>query len=337
MVRVSFLVAIFTAFLVSAISGFVVIPWLRKLKYGQTINEIGPTWHQTKQGTPTMGGVMFVIGTLAGVIGGYCLLFNSDEVFMELMYQNQTTSLLISVITAMAFGLIGFVDDYIKVVKKRNLGLTEKQKLVLQFGVTIAFLVAQHLIGHLATTVVIPFVGTVDLGIVYYPIVFAGILFMVNAVNLTDGIDGLCSSVTFIVSLGFLVISAAYGYYANSMFACALAGGLAGFLVWNFYPAKVFMGDTGSMFLGGAVVAMAWAVRRPEVLVIIGIIYTVEALSVVIQVIYFKLTHGKRIFKMSPIHHHYEMSGWSEVKIVWSFSAIAAIFGILAYAYMYAC
>jgi len=254
---------------------------------------------------------------------------------MELMYQNQTISLLISVITAMAFGLIGFVDDYIKVVKKRNLGLTEKQKLALQFGVTIAFLVAQHLIGCLSTTVTVPFAGTIDLGIVYYPIVFAGIIFMVNAVNLTDGIDGLCSSVTFVVAMGFLVISASYGYYSNSMLACALAGGLAGFLVWNFYPAKVFMGDTGSMFLGGAVVAMAWAVRRPEVLVLIGIIYTIEALSVVIQVIYFKATHGKRLFKMSPIHHHFEMSGWSEVKIVWSFTAVAVIFAALAYAYMY--
>lgn len=337
MVRVSFLIAIFTAFLVAAISGFVVIPWLRKLKYGQTINEIGPTWHQTKQGTPTMGGIMFVIGTLAGIIGGYGMLLNSDEVFMELMYQNQTISLFISVITAVAFGIIGFVDDYIKVVKKRNLGLTEKQKLIMQFSVTIAFLVAQHMIGHLSTIVVIPFVGAVDFGIIYYPLVFAGITFMVNAVNLTDGIDGLCSSVTFIVALGFLIISASYGYYSNAMFACALAGGLAGFLVWNFYPAKVFMGDTGSMFLGGAVIAMAWAIKRPEVLVFIGIIYTVEALSVVIQRIYFKLTHGKRIFKMSPIHHHYEMSGWSEVKIVWSFSAISAVFGIIAYVYMRFC
>ena len=337
MVRVSFLVATFAAFLITAMSGYVFIPWLRKLKYGQTINEIGPTWHQSKQGTPTMGGLMFFVGTLVGVISGYSLLLNSEPTLMQETYQNQSISLLISVITALAFGFIGFVDDYIKVVKKRNLGLTEKQKLVLQFAVTAAFLAAQYMIGHIHTSVVIPWVGSVDLGYFYYPIVFAGITFMVNAVNLTDGIDGLCSSVTFIVALGFFMISASYGYYANSIFACALAGALAGFLVWNFYPAKVFMGDTGSMFLGGSVVAMAWAVNRPEVLVLIGIIYTIEALSVVIQVTYFKLTHGKRIFKMSPIHHHYEMSGWSEVKIVCVFSMVAIIFSGLAYLYMYMC
>ena len=337
MVRMSFLVATFAAFLITAMSGYVVIPWLRKLKYGQTINEIGPTWHQTKQGTPTMGGLMFFIGTLVGVIAGYSLLLNSEPTFMEETYNNQSFSLLISVLTALAFGAIGFLDDYIKVVKKRNLGLTEKQKLVLQFSVTIAFLVAQYLIGHINTAITIPVIGQFDLGYFYYPIVFAGITFMVNAVNLTDGIDGLCSSVTFVVALGFFMISASYGYYANSVFACALAGSLAGFLIWNFYPAKVFMGDTGSMFLGGSVIAMAWAVNRPEVLVLIGIIYTIEALSVVIQRIYFKLTHGKRIFKMSPIHHHYEMSGWSEVKIVCVFSAIAVVFTALAYLYMYKC
>ena len=337
MVRVSFLVATFAAFLITAMSGYVFIPWLRKLKYGQTINEIGPTWHQSKQGTPTMGGLMFFVGTLVGVIAGYSLLLNSEPTLMQETYQNQSISLLISVITALAFGFIGFVDDYIKVVKKRNLGLTEKQKLVLQFAVTVAFLLAQYMIGHINTAITIPWIGVVDLGYFYYPIVFAGITFMVNAVNLTDGIDGLCSSVTFIVALGFFMISASYGYYANSIFACALAGALAGFLVWNFYPAKVFMGDTGSMFLGGSVVAMAWAVNRPEVLVLIGIIYTIEALSVVIQVTYFKLTHGKRIFKMSPIHHHYEMSGWSEVKIVCVFSAVAIIFSGLAYLYMYMC
>lgn len=337
MVRISFLVTIFTAFLVTAVSGYIVIPWLRKLKYGQTINEIGPTWHQSKQGTPTMGGIMFVIGTLAGIVGGYGLLLNSESVFMEVMYQNQTISLLISVLAAMAYGAIGFVDDYIKVVKKRNLGLTEKQKLVLQFAVTAVFLLSQHAIGHLSTIVTIPFIGAVDFGIVYYPIVFAGIVFLVNAVNLTDGIDGLCSSVTFVVALTFLMVSAIYGYYSNAIFACALAGGLAGFLMWNFYPAKVFMGDTGSMFLGGAVVAMAWAVKRPEVLVFAGFIYIVEALSVVIQVIYFKATKGKRLFKMSPIHHHYEMSGWTEVKIVCSFTAITAVCGVISFIYMYFC
>ena len=227
MVRISFLVATFSAFLITAISGYVIIPWLRKLKYGQTINEIGPTWHQTKQGTPTMGGIMFVIGILVGVIAGYSLLLNSEKTLMDEMYRTQNISLLISMLTSLAFGAIGFVDDYIKVVKKRNLGLTEKQKLVLQFFVTAAFLAAQYLIGHISTNVNIPIIGHIELGIVYYPIVFAGIIFMVNAVNLTDGIDGLCSSVTFIVALSFFIISMSYGYYSNSIFACSLAGAVA--------------------------------------------------------------------------------------------------------------
>lgn len=335
MVRVSFLIATFSAFLITAISGYIFIPWLRKLKYGQTINEIGPTWHQTKQGTPTMGGIMFFVGTLLGVIGGYSFFVANSDSLMGEIINNQSISLVISMTTALAFGLIGFVDDYIKVVKKRNLGLTEKQKLVLQFIITTGFLLAQYYIGHLHTYVDIPFAGRFDLGFLYYPIVFIGITFMVNAVNLTDGIDGLCSSVTFVVALTFLMISASYGFYANSIFASSLAGALGGFLVWNFYPAKVFMGDTGSMFLGGSVVAMAWAINCPEILVLVGIVYTCEALSVVIQVTYFKLTHGKRIFKMSPIHHHYEMSGWSEIKIVTVFSFVAVIFGLLSYLYMY--
>ncbi len=335
MIRISFLIATFSAFLITAISGYVFVPWLRKLKYGQTINEIGPTWHQTKQGTPTMGGIMFFIGTLLGVIGGYSFFVANADTLMGEIINNQSISLIISMTTAFAFGLIGFVDDYIKVVKKRNLGLTEKQKLVLQFIVTIGFLLAQYSIGHLHTYVDIPFAGRFDLGFWYYPIVFIGITFMVNAVNLTDGIDGLCSSVTFVVALTFLMISASYGFYANSIFASSLAGALGGFLVWNFYPAKVFMGDTGSMFLGGSVVAMAWAINCPEILVLVGIVYTCEAMSVVIQVTYFKLTHGKRIFKMSPIHHHYEMSGWSEIKIVAVFSLVAVIFGFLSYLYMY--
>lgn len=335
MIQISFLVATFSAFFITAVSGFAVIPWLRKVKYGQTINEIGPTWHKSKQGTPTMGGIMFYIGVLAGVIGGYSLLISSAEGALGGYSDVQSKSLYITVLTSLAFGLIGFVDDYIKVVKKRNLGLTEKQKLVLQFLVTAAFLVSQYSIGHISTLISVPFIGNFELGYFYYPLVFLGIIFMVNAVNLTDGIDGLCSSVTFVVALTFIIVSSSYGYYSNSIYACALAGALGGFLIWNFYPAKVFMGDTGSMFLGGSVVAMAWAVDRPEILLFAGIIYTCEALSVVIQVSYFKITKGKRIFKMSPIHHHFEMSGWSEIKIVWVFSAVAAVFGLISFYYMF--
>ncbi|MEG1048976.1 MAG: phospho-N-acetylmuramoyl-pentapeptide-transferase, partial [Oscillospiraceae bacterium] len=277
MIRVSFLIAAFTAFAITAVSGYAIIPGLKKLKYGQTINEIGPSWHKTKQGTPTMGGIMFIIGTLVGVICGYSLIIKDAQELMGPLYKSQNLSLLISVLTALGFGLIGFVDDYIKVVKKRNLGLNEKQKIAGQIVVTTLFLIGQTMIGHVSTLINIPILGQFQIDNLYYPLVFMGLIFMVNAVNLTDGIDGLCSSVTFIVALGFMVISAAYGYYTNAMFAVSLAGALGGFLVWNFFPARVFMGDTGSMFLGGAVVAMAWAINRPEILVLIGIVYTCEA------------------------------------------------------------
>lgn len=329
MIRISFLITGILAFSITALSGFVLIPWLKKVKFGQTIKEIGPTWHQAKQGTPTMGGLMFYLGSILGICGGFYLLLSELKRFDG---QLQIISLSISMLTALGFGIIGFIDDYIKVVKKRNLGLKARYKIVGQIFITAAFLYGQNYIGHISTYIQIPFTNIgFDLGLLYYPIVFMGIIFMVNAVNLTDGIDGLCSSVTFVVALGFMVISAAYGYHTNALFAVGIAGACAGFLAWNFYPAKVFMGDTGSMFLGGAVVAMAWAINRPEIIVFLGIIYICEAMSVVIQVSYFKITHGKRIFKMSPIHHHFEMSGWSEVKIVSVFTAIQAIFAVIAY------
>ena len=335
MIRLSFVIAATVAFLVTALSGYAIIPWLKRLKYGQTINEVGPTWHNSKQGTPTMGGLMFAFGMLAGITAAVIPLMESIKELIDPLYSTQNLSLIFSMLACFGYGAIGFVDDYIKVVKKRNLGLKARYKIFGQIFVTALFLVAQNYIGHISTLVNIPMFGWVELGYLYYPIVFIGIIFMVNAVNLTDGIDGLCASVTFVVALGFMVISAAYGFYTNALFSISLAGACCGFLVWNFFPAKVFMGDTGSMFLGGAVVAMAWAVNRPEILVLIGIIYTCEALSVVIQMTYFKITHGKRIFKMSPIHHHFEMSGWSEVKIVWIFSTIAAVFAVLSFIYMY--
>ncbi len=332
MIRLSFLITGISAFAITAISGFALIPWLRKLKFGQTIKEIGPTWHREKQGTPTMGGLMFWVGSVAAVAIGLALVMPELQREYDILYSNQMFSLIISMIAAFGFGIIGFVDDYIKVVKKRNLGLKARWKIAGQIIITAAFLAGQYYIGHINTYVTIPFTTIgLELGMFYYPIVFLGIIFMVNAVNLTDGIDGLCSSVTFITSLGFMLISAAYGYYTNALFAVAIAGGCAGFLVWNFYPAKVFMGDTGSMFLGGCIVAMTWAVNRPEIILFMGLIYTCEALSVVIQVRYFKATHGKRIFKMSPIHHHYEMSGWSEVKIVCVFTFVQLLFTVAGY------
>ena len=314
------------AFGVAALLGFVLIPMLKKLKFGQTIREDGPTWHKGKQGTPTMGGIMFIAGILAAVVVGYILLrvgsvgerFNISDI-----------RLWAGLFIAFAFGFVGFVDDYIKVVKKRNLGLKPKQKLVMQFLIAIAYLACIYLAGDHSTIIPIPFIGQLDLGLFYYPLMVLLIVGAVNAVNLTDGIDGLASSVTFVVGLAFVLICSILGLTNMGLMAVALAAGCLGFLVWNFHPAKVFMGDTGSMFLGGAVVALAFGVGNPIILAFVGIIYLVEAGSVVLQVISFKTT-GKRIFKMSPIHHHFEMSGWKENKIVFVFSLVTLLFSALA-------
>lgn len=330
MFRLSYLIAALIAFAVTAVSGFLIIPWLRKLKFGQTIYELAPKQHQSKQGTPTMGGFMIILGALAGICAGYSLMAPSLKNETGLMFTNQTLSLCVCAGFALVYGAIGYADDHIKVIKKQNLGLTWKMKIVLQVLRTARFLACERYLGHLSTVIELPIFGAIDLGIAYYVISFFGIIFMVNAVNLTDGIDGLCSSVTFVYCLGFMIISAAYGFYANALFSSCVAGACVGFLVWNFNPAKVFMGDTGSMFLGGCVVAMAYSQNRPEVILLSGLVFTCEAMSVLIQMSYFKLTHGKRLFKMTPIHHSFELSGWSEVKIVIAFTAVEVICTALA-------
>ncbi len=335
MAKYAFFFAALTALAVTVVSGCFIIPWLKKLKFGQTIKEIGPTWHAGKSGTPNMGGLTFYLGSLAGVCVGYAALVTSTPQLFSGTGASQPARLYIAVLTAFAFGSVGFLDDYIKDVKKRNLGLMARYKIIAQVAITAAFLSSLHLCGALTTYVSLPFVGTVDFGWTYYPIAFLLIVGMVNAVNLTDGIDGLASSVTFLAMLGFLFIASLLGQTTVALFAAAIAGGCAGFLFWNFYPAKTFMGDTGSMFLGGAVVAAAFCMGRPELLLFNGIIYLCEAGSVMLQVSYFKLTHGKRIFKMSPIHHHFEMCGWSEVKIVSAFSFITLMFVLLGCMYVY--
>lgn len=335
MERYALIAAAFGSLLITAISGFFLVPALRRLHFGQTIKEIGPTWHEGKNGTPTMGGLMFYLGVLFGCIFGYILLVISAPAVLQGAVSRQNVTLFVCILTAIAFGLVGFVDDYIKVVKKRNLGLSASAKIVAQILITGAFLIALYINGALNTFVTLPIFGVVDFGYFYYPISFLLIVGMVNAVNLTDGIDGLASSVTFISMLGFMFIASLLGKTTVALFAGAVAGGCAGFLTWNFYPAKVFMGDTGSMFLGGAVVAAAYAIGRPELLLFFGLIYLIEAFSVMLQVTYFKITHGKRIFKMSPIHHHFEMSGWSEIKIVGVFSLLAFAFVVMGCLFVY--
>ena len=321
------------AFGITALTGLWMIPILRRLKYGQTILDIGPKWHMKKQGIPTMGGLMFVIGITAAILAGLFVLPVDSAVSATfpthgvILYSREAPGVILGLVMALAYGMVGFVDDYIKVVKKRNLGLNAKQKMVIQFFIAILYMSGLWLGGNRSTIVFVPFSGQFEMGILYYPLAILGIVYLVNVVNLTDGIDGLCSSVTFIAALGFLGIATYLTAQGMAMFAAALAGGCLGFLIWNFYPAKVFMGDTGSLFLGGLVVALAFGLGIPIFLLFLGIIYIIEGLSVMLQMGWFKITkrrygEGRRIFKMSPIHHHYEMKGWSEGKIVTVFSLI---------------
>ncbi len=326
------IIAAVIAFAICAASGKIVIPFLHKLKFGQTILDIGPKWHEKKQGTPTMGGIMIAFGFLSGIAVAitFALIF-STGLSKELKSSAYVTRLIAGVALSVGMGLIGFFDDYIKVVKKRNLGLTAKQKTFMQLLVSAAYLATLYLAG--ATTTWLPFVGEIDVcsgfGIIYWPIALMFIYGFTNAVNLTDGIDGLASSVTLVVSCGFMIAAGILTNYLHNTLAAALAGACMGFLIWNSHPAKVFMGDTGSMFLGGAVVALSFGIGKPILLIIAGFVYLGEALSVMLQVASFKLT-GKRIFKMSPIHHHFEMSGWNENKIVNVFSLVTLLCCVVA-------
>ena len=310
------------AFGVAAVLGWFVVPMLRALKAGQSIKEIGPKWHMSKQGTPTMGGIIF-IGGMAASMALFCwrdLLAGDPAPLFVLVF-------------ALVFGVIGFVDDYAKIRKRENTGLTAGWKFLLQLAAAIAFLALLRSQGMLSANLYIPFINT------YLPLpwpvymAFAAFIIVgcVNAVNITDGLDGLAAGVTLPVAVFFAVMAAWWGKDSVGVTAAALAGGLLGFLLYNFHPAKVFMGDTGSLFLGGAVCALAFALDAPLVLAPVGIIYIIETASDIIQVGYFKLTHGKRIFRMAPLHHHLEMGGWSEVRIVLTFVGITVVFCLLAF------
>lgn len=325
--NVSIIVAAVTSFIITTMLGMILIPMLRRLKFGQTIREDGPKWHAKKQGTPTMGGIMFMVGISIATILGYASLAVSNKAALD---KQQTIMFFAGLIMALAFGLIGFLDDYIKVVKKQNLGLRAMQKIILQIIVTAAYLTVIYIFCKDATLVNIPFIGNVNFGLLYYPIMGILIIGIVNSTNLTDGIDGLCTSVTFVVSIFFLIASAYLRLMGMNIMAAALAAGCIGFLVYNAYPAKVFMGDTGSFYLGGVVVSLAFMMDMEFILFFVGFIYCCESLSVILQIISVKLT-GKRIFKMSPIHHHFEMVGMKENKIVAMFSGITLLMCIIAF------
>lgn len=332
MTNIIIVAAAVVSFLITWGLGFWFIPYLRKLKYGQTILEIGPRWHKSKEGTPTMGGVMFIVGTLTAVIAGLAvsLITGDNEISSELTSNNgsnlKTAYVISGLMLAVMSAAVGFLDDYIKIVKKRNLGLTAKQKTLMQMVISAAYLASLAISGM--ETTYIPFIGDVSVtsgfGVIFWPVSLIFIYGFTNSVNLTDGIDGLCSLSTTVVAAFYILMFSCTPVVFNSymLIAAAAAGGCLGFFVWNMHPAKVFMGDTGSMFLGGIVVAFSFASERPILLLLSGILYLLEALSVVIQVSYYKKTK-KRIFKMSPIHHHFELSGWSENKIVIIFSLVA--------------
>ncbi len=321
------IISAIVSFAVTAASGIIVIPYLRKLKFGQTILDIGPNWHKEKQGTPTMGGIMIIVGFVLGIAASYSYsAISGGRFYEELKVSGRLVTFIAGILMALLMGAIGFMDDYIKVVKKRNLGLTARQKTFLQLLVSAGYLLTLYFSGM--TTTNIPFVGDIDitsgLGLIFWPVALMFIYGFTNAVNLTDGIDGLASSVTLVVSCAFMMAAGLLNNIAFNGVSAALAGACVGFICWNAHPAKVFMGDTGSMFLGGMVVALSFGIGRPILLIFAGCMYLIEALSDIIQVAYYKKTK-KRIFKMAPLHHHFEMCGWSEQKIVFVFSFITLI------------
>ncbi len=322
------------AFAVTAAAGPVFIPWLRKLKFGQEIREEGPKWHQKKSGTPTMGGIMFIAGI------GIAVIVSTVFAAVKGNFDAKAAKGIIIFAVSLLFGIVGFIDDYIKVVKKRNLGLTAVQKFALQLFFAVIYVIALYFIGGIDLNMKIPFVNhLVYVPIwIYIPFVLFVVVGVVNAVNLTDGLDGLAAGVTFVVGLFFAVVSfIPFNVMGDTIFAAALVGGMLGFFIFNHHPAKVFMGDTGSLFLGAAVALMGIDLGIPVFLIIVGFVYFFETLSVIMQTAYFKYTRhkygeGRRIFKMTPIHHHFEMCGWNEWKIVGVFTGVTAVLCAAAYA-----
>lgn len=301
--------AVLIAFFLNIVISPIIIPFLRRLKFGQNVRDDGPSSHLKKSGTPTMGGLIIL----------------TSMTLTSLVFMPGNKSLQTILFVTLGFGLIGFLDDYIKVVKKRSLGLTPMQKIIGQLIVTLIFAYLLRYYIGLDTNIILPFTNgrLYDFGIVYWPLLIIGVIATVNAVNLTDGLDGLASSVTVLVATFFAAIAFAT-LNEVAPIAAAAVGSLLGFLLFNTYPAKVFMGDTGSLALGGFVVATAFAMKMPLFIPIVGLIYVIENLSVIIQVAYFKRTK-KRIFKMAPIHHHFELSGWPETKVVTVFSIVTAM------------
>ncbi len=311
------LIPVLLSFAISAAAGPLIIPILRRLKVGQTVRDDGPQTHLKKNGTPTMGGIIFLLGVIV----------------TSIFYVKDYPKIIPILFVTVGFGIVGFLDDYIKVVLRRSEGLTPAQKMAGQLVVTGIF--AWYMVSYsdIGLLMLIPFSGGnyLDIGVLAVPLLFVAVIGTVNGTNFTDGLDGLASSVTIMVAVFFSVV--AVGTQSGiAPVTCAVTGGLLGFLLFNVYPASVFMGDTGSLALGGFVASTAYMLRLPLFIVIVGLIYVVEVLSVMIQVSYFKATHGKRFFKMAPIHHHFEKCGWSETRVVAVFSIVTALCCLVALA-----
>ena len=321
------LIVAFAVFAISAIVLYFLIPVLRAKKIGQTIYELGPAWHGNKQGTPTMGGIGFVPPFLL-------VLAIFSVVFLIKAGAAQSKTLIplaLTLLLGVANAAIGFVDDYCKLLKKQNQGLTAWQKLLLQLVFAGAYVAMMAITGNLHTDIVIPFTDiAIQLGWLAYPAYIIVIAGFVNATNLTDGIDGLASSITAVVSLFLVVMAVLCAHSTLGAVSAALFGAVCAFLIYNHYPARVFMGDTGSLFIGGVLMGCAFMAHLEIAVIVAGFVYVAEMLSSLFQILYFKLTHGKRLFKMAPLHHHFEKCGWSEKKIVVIFSLVSALLCVLA-------
>lgn len=329
---VTAIIAFAIAFTVSFVLYKIFIPVLRKVKLGQKILEIGPNWHKCKEGTPTMGGLFFIVGMLVAVVICCFDSLVSPKTILNVHGEpvkdyRLHLNLLLSVMT----GAVGFIDDYVKLFKKQNKGLSASQKMLFLITTSLAYLLLMDSFGYIDTKVNLPFVhGQIEFGVFYYIFSILIMVYFINCANLTDGIDGLAGSISCIIMTMFFTFAIFLGKGEMSVFTASVLGGVIAFLAFNFHPASIFMGDTGSLFLGSAAVLMAFWTNASLLIFIIGLIYFIEGLSVMLQVTYYKKTK-KRIFKMAPIHHHFEMCGWSEWKIVSVFSAVTLICCVAAY------
>ena len=322
---IGYLASAASVFIMTALFSKLIIPKLKSLKMGQKILDIGPRWHKNKEGTPTMGGLTFILASVI-VFAADCIVFGIVKSDIDIPKMS------VCMAFALINGLIGFIDDFAKFFKKQNQGLKAWQKFFLQLIAAGGFLIGMTSLGYINDAVYLPYFNfTINLGPAYYILMLVLITGIINSVNLTDGIDGLASSVTFVVAGFFSVAAFSLMNLSEALMSALVVGSTLGFLVYNFHPAKIFMGDTGSLFLGGMVVSLAFMINNPLILIPVGIIYICESLSDIIQVLYFKVSGGKRFFKMAPIHHHFEKCGWSENTIVLVFSLVTLAFCVLGY------